>query len=73
MSLHAALGVNAVLWIDRLLGLRNPAMFDAMDESPQPQAPGWFTRRFTDAQGRQWQELNLQALASDTEFLAIAA
>lgn len=73
VSLHAALGVNAVLWIDRLLGLRNPAMFEAMDESPQAQAPAWFTRRFTDAQGRDWQELNLQALAGDTEFLAIAA
>lgn len=73
VSLHTALGVNAVLWIDRLLGLRNPAMFESLDESPQPQAPAWFARRFTDAQGRDWQELNLQSLASDAEFLAIAA
>lgn len=73
VSLHSALGINAVLWIDRLLGLRNPAMFDAMDESPQSQSPAWFSRRFTDTQGRDWQELNLQALAGDADFLAIAA
>jgi twitching motility protein PilI len=44
-----------------------------MDESPLSQAPAWFARRFTDSQGRDWQELNLQALAVDVEFLAIAA
>lgn len=72
VSLHAALGVNSVLWIDRLLGLRNPSMFTAMDEhAVRPHA--WFARRLTDAQGHEWQELNLQALAADAEFLAIAA
>lgn len=72
VSLHAALGVNSVLWIDRLLGLRNPSMFSAMDEhGSRPHA--WFARRLTDTQGHDWQELNLQALAADTEFLAIAA
>ncbi|MCB2017245.1 MAG: chemotaxis protein CheW [Hydrogenophaga sp.] len=71
VSLHPALGVNAVLWIDRLLGLRNPSMFDAIDES-ESHPHAWFARRLTDPQGRVWQELNLQALAADTEFLAIA-
>lgn len=72
VSLHAALGVNAVLWIDRLLGLRNPAMFSALAEAPA-QAPPYFTRCLIDPQGLQWQELDLQALASEPEFLAIAA
>jgi twitching motility protein PilI len=72
VSLHTALGVNAVLWIDRLLGLRNPAMFSAIAPRPQ-EAPPFFARCLIDHQGQSWQELDLQALAADTEFLAIAA
>jgi twitching motility protein PilI len=71
VSLHSALGVNAVLWIDRLMGLRNPAMFQSLLESP-PEAPAWFSRRLVDVDGRMWQELDLQVLAGDAEFLAIA-
>lgn len=72
VSLHTALGVNAVLWIDRLLGLRNPAMFSAI--APRPlDASAFFARRLIDHQGQTWQELDLQVLAADTEFLAIAA
>lgn len=72
VSLHAALGVNAVLWIDRLLGLRNPSMFSAMVPRPQD-APPCFARCLIDSQGQTWQELDLQALTSDPEFLAVAA
>lgn len=72
VSLHSALGVNAVLWIDRLLGLRNPAMFSAIGEAPA-QAPPYFTRCLIDVQGLPWQELDLQTLASEPDFLAIAA
>lgn len=72
VSLHAALGVNAVLWIDRLLGLRNPAMFGAI--APRPgDAPVFFARCLIDHQGQMWQELDLQALVADPEFLSIAA
>lgn len=72
VSLHAALGVNAVLWIDRLLGLRNPGMFRALADAP-PQSPAFFARCLVDAQGQSWQELDLQVLASEPEFLTIAA
>ena len=72
VSLHAALGVNAVLWIDRLLGLRNPGMFSAIAPRPQD-APPFFARCLIDNQGQTWQELDLQALAADPEFLAVAA
>lgn len=72
VSLHAALGVNAVLWIDRLLGLRNPVMFSAIAPRP-PQAPPFFARCLIDHQGQTWQELDLQALVTDPGFLAIAA
>jgi twitching motility protein PilI len=72
VSLHGALGVNAVLWIDRLLGLRNPAMFSALSEAPAG-SPPYFTRCLVDHQGLPWQEIDLQALAAEPEFLAIAA
>jgi twitching motility protein PilI len=72
VSMHAALGVNAVLLIDRLLGLRNPAMFTAIAENPAD-APACFAHRLIDAQGQIWQELNLQVLAAEPEFMAIVA
>jgi twitching motility protein PilI len=72
VSLHAALGVNAVIWIDRLLGLRNPSMFSAVGDAPM-NAPGYFTRSLVDLQGQSWQEIDLQALVIEPEFLAIAA
>lgn len=72
VSLHAALGVNAVLWVDRLLGLRHPAMFGAI--APRPtDAPAFFARCLVDHQGQTWQELDMQALVGDPEFLGIAA
>ncbi len=72
VSLHAALGVNAVLWVDRLLGLRNASMFNAVGERPAD-APAYITRVLFDEQGQAWQELDLQRLAGEPEFLAIAA
>ena len=58
--------------IDRLLGLRNPGAFSALGERPAD-APGYMTRVLVDAQGQDWQELDLQLLVSEPEFLAIAA
>jgi twitching motility protein PilI len=72
VSLHAALGVNAVLWIDRLLGLRNAAMFSGFGSTTEG-APAYFNRSLIDAQGMVWQELDLQVLVGESEFLAIAA
>jgi len=72
VSLHGALGINAVLLIDRLLGLRNPTMFNAIAEQ-SADAPACFAHRLIDAQGQFWQELNLQTLAAEPEFMAIAA
>ncbi|TNF60901.1 MAG: chemotaxis protein CheW [Burkholderiales bacterium] len=71
VSLHGALGINAVLLIDRLLGLRQPSGFAAVAD-PEDDAPAYVTRVLTDSQGLAWSELDLQALASDPEFLSIA-
>jgi twitching motility protein PilI len=72
VSLHAALGTNAVLWVDRLRGLRQPALFTAIAPRP-PDAPSYFARCLIDQQGQTWQELDLQALVNEPAFLAIAA
>lgn len=72
VSLHTALGVNAVLWVDRLLGLRNPAMFAALGEAI-PEASKFSPRTLIDHQGVAWHELDLQLLSTSPEFLAIAA
>lgn len=72
VSLHGAFGVNAVLWIDRLMGLRHPAMFLRLAED-LPGAPSWYSRRLVESDGSVWQEIDLQALVEDNEFLAIAA
>jgi twitching motility protein PilI len=71
ISLHPALEVNAVLWVDKLLGLRNPSMFSALGESVEG-AQAFLGRVLLDAQGHAWQELDLQSLASDMAFLSIA-
>lgn len=72
VGVHAALGINAVLWVDRLLGLRNPSMFGAVAQRP-PDAPDYFARSLVDHHAQTWQELDLKALVADPGFLAIAA
>lgn len=72
VSLHAALGVNAVLWIDRLMGLRSPANFQSLDSAPEG-APSYVSRSLVDADGGSWLELDLQQLVDEPGFLAIAA
>ena len=72
ISLHTAFGVNAVLWVDRLLGLRNPGMFATLGE-PDAGAPAFAPRTLVDHQGVSWQELDLLLLVSSPEFLAIAS
>lgn len=71
VSLHAAFSVNAVIWIDRLLGLRNLSMFASAGANAED-APSYFTRTLVDLQGQVWQELDLQSLVAEPEFLAIA-
>lgn len=72
VSLHGALGLNAVLWIDRLLGLRNPGAFKSVVQRPAD-APAFIIRLLIDESGQAWQELDLQLLVNEPEFLAIAA
>ncbi len=72
VSFHHALGINAVMLIDRLMGLRNPANFSTLAKVPEG-APTYVSRCLLDMQGQIWLEIDLQALSTEPAFLAIAA
>ncbi|MGV8804086.1 MAG: chemotaxis protein CheW [Polaromonas sp.] len=72
VSLNAAMQVNCVLMIDKLAGLRKQDAFVDFSEKP-PDAPAFFGHRYIDVNGASWQEINLQLLAQQAHFLAIAA
>lgn len=72
IALNSNLEVNCALLIDRLAGLRNTDAFSSSDE-PAQDSPGYFGSRYTDANGSQWQELNLQSLSQQPQFLSISA
>ncbi|MDB5930852.1 MAG: putative CheW protein [Polaromonas sp.] len=72
VSLNSALEVNCVLLIDKLAGLRKQDAFIDFSERA-PEAPEFFGNRYIDLNGESWQEINLQLLAQQVNFLAIAA
>jgi len=72
VALNAALEVNCALLIDRLAGLRNLEAFTTSAEPPEG-SPPFFGTGYTDAQGQLWQEINLQALSQQPQFLSISA
>lgn len=66
---NAKFGVNSGLLVNRLLGLRHPEQLQPTDLKAG--APPWVRGEFTDADGRHWQELNMQALVNDAGFLQV--
>lgn len=64
---NAKFGVNSGLLVSRLLGLRHPDQLQPRELSAA--APTWVGAEYTDADGRRWQELNIQALINDPGFL----
>jgi twitching motility protein PilI len=72
VALNALLEVNCALLVDRLAGLRNTEAF--VTSSPAPEgSPEYFGSGYTDASGAFWQEINLQALSQQPQFLSISA
>lgn len=72
VAFNSALEVNCALLIDRLAGLRNSDAFAS--SSPPPEgAPEYFGTGYTDNSGATWQEINLQALSQQPQFLSIGA
>ena len=72
VALNAALDVNCALMIDRLAGLRNQQAFNDFTERA-PDAPEFFGHQYVDENGASWQEINLQSLAQQAQFLTIGA
>lgn len=72
VALNALLELNCALLIDRLAGLRNMDAFTSSSEPP-PGSPDYFGSGYTDAGGAYWQEINLQALSQQPQFLSITA
>jgi twitching motility protein PilI len=72
VALNAMLEVNCALLIDRLSGLRNLDAFSSSCEPPEG-APEYVGSGYTDANGAYWQEINLQALSQQPQFLSISA
>jgi twitching motility protein PilI len=72
VALNPALEINCAILIDRLSGLRNAQDFVSR-EDVAGEAPVYFAGTYTDRNGKQWQEINLQAMSSQADFLTIAA
>ena len=72
VALNALLEINVALLIDRLAGLRSLEAFSTSTEAPAG-SPDYFGSGYTDASGAYWQEINLQALSQQSQFLSISA
>lgn len=72
VALNTLLEVNCALLIDRLAGLRSLEAFSSSADAP-PGSPDYFGSGYTDANGTYWQEINLQALSQQPQFLSISA
>ena len=70
--LNSALDINCALLIDRLAGLRNQEAFKEFSQKA-PDAPEYFGNQYIDHAGQSWQEINLQLLAQQAQFLTIGA
>ena len=62
-------GGNAALLVERLLGLKNPELFEAVP--PDETDPAWVAGRMVDADGRPWKKLDVRGLLADPEFMEI--
>ena len=72
IALNGVLEVNCALLIDRLSGLRSLDAFSSSSAAPEG-SPDYFGSGYTDANGAHWQEINLQALSQQPQFLSISA
>ena len=72
VALNGSLDTNCALLIDRLAGMRNQQAFSDFSEK-SPDSPDFFGNRYTDESGASWQEINLQVLAQQANFLTIGA
>ena len=71
LALNPALGSHSALLVDRLAGLRSPTQL-APGPEPDGPRPAFAGAVWRDAGGRDWQEIDLAALAAHPQFLGIS-
>lgn len=71
LALNPALGSQSALLVDRLAGLRNPTQLSP-GPAPDGPRPAFAGAVWRDAGGRDWQEIDLAALAAHPLFLGIS-
>lgn len=71
LGMNETLGMNVVFRVDGLEGLHSREAF-VRSEAPAEDAPAHLGSTFFDGNDTAWQEINLQALAQDPQFLDIA-
>ena len=72
LAFNPTLGSHSAVLVDRLAGLRSANQLTA-EPDEGPARPDFASALWRDADGRQWQEINLAALARHPQYLAIAA
>jgi twitching motility protein PilI len=70
VTLNPLLEAHCAVLVDRLLGMRGSDAFTSSAAAGDG-APSYFGHAYTDQQGGQWQELNLQLLSRYPAFLGI--
>lgn len=74
VALNPALRLNAALWVDRLLGLKDASQLSTEPcTAGAPPRPAFAGATWRDAQEGRWQVLDLGALAQAPLFLDVAA
>ncbi|MCE4554952.1 chemotaxis protein CheW [Roseateles cellulosilyticus] len=73
VSLSSELNLNCALLVDRLAGLRSDEQVPLAAEQPTGVRPRFAGTLRRDEAGRTWQEINLEALSRQENFLHIVA
>jgi twitching motility protein PilI len=73
VSLGTDLNLNCALLVDRLAGLRSDEQLPLVTPQPTEARPRFAGALRRDEAGRHWQEINLEALSKQENFLHIVA
>ena len=73
VSLGTDLNLNCALLVDRLAGLRSDEQLPLAPEQPAGPLPRFAGALRRDEAGRHWQEINLEALSKQENFLHIVS
>jgi twitching motility protein PilI len=73
VSLGADLNLNCALLVDRLAGLRSDEQLPLVAQQPSGARPRFAGALRRDEAGRAWQEINLEALSCQDDFLHVVA